>query len=253
MIGNGKTYHRWTPQMEKFLIRNYRYYGDLILAQMMNDRFPHRYRWNIKHIEKKRGFLGLKRTKEEVFAIRSEWAKVYAPDRLERMWEDRNKMKIGEVRKWGKCEYVMTKRGVVSLHRYTWMLNKGKIKKGYNVVIKDHGKSAGDINNLELVSDAELAKRNSIARYPPELRKAIWALIKFNKAINEKHSRPTGNTIRRNPGFESRENGRGKGKGNIRSRTGHRQLCKSGGRFHQTIGWYGVGVCRSSCKEIGAP
>jgi hypothetical protein len=195
MLGNGKTYHRWTPQMENFLRKNYRHYGDLMLAQMMNDRYPHRFRWNIKNIEKKRSFLGLKRTKEEVFILRSEWARVYAPDRLERMWEDRNKMKVGEVRRWGRYEHIMTEQGIMLLHRYTWIKNHGRVKKGYNVVKKDATKSGGDIDNLELVSDAELGKRNSIARYPPELRKTIWALIKLNKSIDAKHSRPKRNIV----------------------------------------------------------
>jgi len=59
------------------------------------------------------------------------------------------------------------------LSRYIWEQHNGKIPRGYNIIFKDADTMNCNIDNLELLSNAELMKRNSIHNYPEEIRKAI--------------------------------------------------------------------------------
>lgn len=71
------------------------------------------------------------------------------------------------------------------LHRKIWEQHYGTIPKGYNVVFKDGDQTNLDINNLELVSNQKLMERNSVQRYPDELRKLIQAKGALNRQINK--------------------------------------------------------------------
>lgn len=69
------------------------------------------------------------------------------------------------------------------LHRVMWEQANGKIPKGFNVVFKDNNTSNVRLENLELVSNAELMARNTIQRYPNELKSLIKLLSKLRKEI----------------------------------------------------------------------
>lgn len=69
------------------------------------------------------------------------------------------------------------------LHRVMWERANGHIPNGYNVVFKDNDSSNVRIENLELVSNAELMARNTIQRYPNELKNLIKLLSKLKKEI----------------------------------------------------------------------
>ena len=71
------------------------------------------------------------------------------------------------------------------LHRKIYEQHHGPIPKGYNVVFKDGNQANVDINNLELVSNQELMKRNSYHRYPEELAKLIQASGALQRQINK--------------------------------------------------------------------
>lgn len=67
-----------------------------------------------------------------------------------------HKLKTGEV-------YVMIKSKLrVRRPRYIWEQNYGAIPQGYVIYHKDGNTSNDDINNLELITRRELAKRNKI-------------------------------------------------------------------------------------------
>ena len=181
------TYHRWTQEMELWLMVHYENIGDKELSELMNITFPHKQKWTLKHIEKKRSYLNLKRTKEQVFFIKSENNK--SIDRS-KMWDTRGRTPAGSVVVWKvggyDVEFIRLEKAFERLSRYNWEKHHGKIKEGFNVVLKDHRKSAGDMNNLILLSNAELAAFNSKNRLPEELRETKTLLKKLQTTINEK-------------------------------------------------------------------
>lgn len=71
------------------------------------------------------------------------------------------------------------------LSNYVWEKHNGPVPKGYNVVFKDKNTLNCEIENLELISDADLMLRNSIQNYPEDLKKTIRALQTLNKNIKK--------------------------------------------------------------------
>jgi hypothetical protein len=69
------------------------------------------------------------------------------------------------------------------LHRHLWQQAHGEIPRGYNIVFKDGNTLNCVLENLECISNAELATRNSIGHYPPELRPAVKLKNKILKKI----------------------------------------------------------------------
>lgn len=93
---------------------------------------------------------------------------------------------------------VLTKDGYIKIriskgnyklkHRVIWEQNNGKIPRGHVVVFKDGNKLNFDINNFELITYAENMRRNTIHRYPEEIKQTIKTLTKLKKQINEKQN-----------------------------------------------------------------
>lgn len=71
----------------------------------------------------------------------------------------------------------------VPLHIYNWEQKFGKIPEGMIVVFKTRNHENCNVENLELISRAEHMARNSIMRYPPELRHTMKLLSKLKKQI----------------------------------------------------------------------
>lgn len=69
-------------------------------------------------------------------------------------------------------------------HVYVWEKAHGSIPNGMIVVFKDRNTMNCNIENLELISREENMRRNTIHRYPPELKFAIRTLKKLNKIIH---------------------------------------------------------------------
>lgn len=74
----------------------------------------------------------------------------------------------------------------VPLHIYNWEKSNGKIPGGLIVVFKSPDKMNCDISNLELITREENMRRNTIHRYPSELKFTIRKLKQLNRLINEK-------------------------------------------------------------------
>lgn len=75
----------------------------------------------------------------------------------------------------------------VELHRYNWEAKHGKIPKGFNVVFKNGDSMNCDLSNLELISHAELMKRNTLIQWPPDLQKTIKLNNKLKKQIDGRY------------------------------------------------------------------
>lgn len=73
-------------------------------------------------------------------------------------------------------------------HRIVWEQAHGEIPKGHAVVFKDGNKQNVALENLELITRKLLMQRNSITRFPPELRSTIHQLKKLKQYINEKQN-----------------------------------------------------------------
>lgn len=72
-----------------------------------------------------------------------------------------------------------------SVHSLMWEEAYGPIPQGHLVVFRDRNPNNLTLDNLELVSRAENMRRNTIHRYPPELKDTIRQLGKLRRAINE--------------------------------------------------------------------
>src|SRR5688572_22780245 len=60
----------WTPAQIRFLKKNYGKYGDKELAEIFNKKWKKKKSWTLKHIEKKRLYLKLKRTPQQLRKIK---------------------------------------------------------------------------------------------------------------------------------------------------------------------------------------
>ena len=77
-------------------------------------------------------------------------------------------------------------RDWVGVHHLLWIEHHGEIPKGFIVVFKDNNKKNVQIDNLELISRAENIQRNSIHRYPTELKQVFRKLGKLKRTIEDK-------------------------------------------------------------------
>lgn len=73
-----------------------------------------------------------------------------------------------------------------SVHEIIWEEHNGPRPAGHLVVFKDGNRRNFSPDNLELITRAENCRRNSIHRYPPELKQAIRGLKKLKRTIEEK-------------------------------------------------------------------
>jgi hypothetical protein len=60
------------------------------------------------------------------------------------------------------------------LSRHVWEKHRGPIPAGHAVIFKDGDRSKCEIGNLELISRADLCRRNSIHNLPADLKEVIY-------------------------------------------------------------------------------
>ena len=83
--------------------------------------------------------------------------------------------------------YIRVKKAEwVPLQRYIWQQEFGTIPDGYNIVFKDRNTFNCNLDNLELVSNADLMLRNSAHRFGPEIFKIIQLRGALNRQINKR-------------------------------------------------------------------
>lgn len=73
-------------------------------------------------------------------------------------------------------------------HRVIWEQHNGKVPDKHVVIFKDGNKLNFDIDNLQLISIEDNMRRNTIHRYPEEIKQTIKTLTKLKKQINEKQN-----------------------------------------------------------------
>lgn len=77
----------------------------------------------------------------------------------------------------------VTRNDYVAVHRLIWEEANGRIPKGHVVVFKDKNPRNLTIENLEMISRADLARRNTIHRYPKEIADAIRQVSGLKRRI----------------------------------------------------------------------
>lgn len=77
-------------------------------------------------------------------------------------------------------------RGWTPLHRILWIDAHGPVPKGFALRFKDGDSLNVELDNLELLSRADLMRRNSIHNFPPVLRSTINVLGQLKRRIREK-------------------------------------------------------------------
>lgn len=114
------------------------------------------------------------------------------------------------------------------LHRILWEDEHGPVPEGYALTFKDHDKLNVELANIEMISRADLARRNSIHNLPPELKGAITALGALKRRIRrEEQNRGSAQPPIRNARGPAR---RGKADGH-RARQSHRRRGAGDHRF----------------------
>lgn len=192
----------WTEEQVKFLRDNYKKIGDKELAIIFNSKWKKQKKWTHKHIEKKRRYLKLNRTKKQIKAIHQRnvdrGAFLLCPVKR---WLTTGVAKEGEIRMWREQSGRYTPRikingKFVHWNRWKWEKHYGPIPKGMNVVFKDNNPQNRTLRNLILITDAEVSRRNSkissqglsdnyIAGILSHNNKELRAEIKNNKPLIE--------------------------------------------------------------------
>jgi hypothetical protein len=76
-----------------------------------------------------------------------------------------------------------------ALHKILWEDAHGPVPKGFALRFKDGDRLNVELANLELVSRADLMRRNTIHNLPPQLKSAINLLGQLKRRIREKQDR----------------------------------------------------------------
>lgn len=181
----------WTDDQTQFLLENYESIGDAELADIFNDLWEKRKGWTKKHIEKKRRYLKLKRTREQIKAIHSRNVKAgrFAICPI-KAWAVRGVTEVGNIRLWnhsygdGKFAVIKTENGFVHYNRWLWIEHFGELDSDQLVVTKSGKTIAKGPDDLELIDRSEHARRNSLKRYPEELRTTVKTLRKLKRELS---------------------------------------------------------------------
>lgn len=72
------------------------------------------------------------------------------------------------------------------VHVMLWEQHHGPVPKGLILVFRDRNKQNIQLDNLELITRAENCRRNSIHRYPPEVKELIRLQKKLEREIRKK-------------------------------------------------------------------
>jgi hypothetical protein len=156
----------WTDEMVVFLKGSFREIGDKELAAIYQDRWPKNKPWTLKHIEKKRNYLGLHRTKEELKDIKTRNAK-QGCWMTGKTWQTRGQAPLYHIAEWETTagyfrKFIKLASGYVPLAPYVWEQVYGPTPKGHVIRHKDNDQMNCELDNLECIPYEENARRNSL-------------------------------------------------------------------------------------------
>lgn len=162
----------WTKKQVQFLKQKYQTLGDTELAAEFAKRWHKDKGWSKKHIEKKRCYLKLKRTAEQMKAIhqRNVDAGMFAICPV-KAWDVRGRVKLGERRVWFNkhgSPVVVIKLRWGFVHYAPWLYKHvfGPVPPGCVVRIKDGDTTNIIPSNLIVLTRSQNATLNSQNRHP---------------------------------------------------------------------------------------
>lgn len=82
----------------------------------------------------------------------------------------------------------ISRKNWLMLHVKVWTDKYGPVPEGKIVVFKNRDRMDVRLDNLELITRAENMRRNTINRYPEDLKKSMRMLGKLKRVINEKNN-----------------------------------------------------------------
>jgi hypothetical protein len=160
----------WTDEQIDFLKRHYKLIGDVELAEIFGKKWHKDKGWTKKHIEKKRRYMKLKRTRKQQLAIHKRNKdngrfKICSV----KMWDKRGRAPEGSIKMWRRefansnefVAHIKVNGRYVHWNRWIWEMTYGPVPEGMNVVFKDGNNMNLSLDNLELISNGELARRNA--------------------------------------------------------------------------------------------
>lgn len=74
------------------------------------------------------------------------------------------------------------------LHRQVWEDANGPIPRGMALIFRDGNREHCTLDNLQLISRSELMSRNTIHRYPQELKNTLRLVGKLRRTINDRQN-----------------------------------------------------------------
>lgn len=77
-----------------------------------------------------------------------------------------------------------TRRDYVPVHHLVWRMHGGAVPPGHALVFRDGDARNFDINNLELLTRAQLMARNSVHRHGPEIAQLSQLLGAIKRQLN---------------------------------------------------------------------
>lgn len=163
-------YRRWTAAKITYLKRNYRRMGDKELAQQISEKVTTDGKvYKLKQIEKKRSYLGLQRTPEELAKIRARNASngcwIKSDELRAKRTYPEGKSVVVNMKDGSKRRYIKVGSKMVFHNRFLWEQEYGKIPKGFVLRCLTEDKLNPDPDNWELLSMEENARRNSASTH----------------------------------------------------------------------------------------
>jgi len=177
-LGLSPATYVWYSQEDKTFIRNhYRHMSYVEIGAVIGRSFH-----SVKHQCR---VMNLKRTTAEAIAIQE---RTTAATQFKSGDMPHNHRPVGSIRIDNKDGYVKMKIAEPKewqlLHRYIWEKANGPLPKDKIVVFKDGNRYNIKLDNLELMTREENMQRNTIHRYPADLRHTMRVLNKLYKTIN---------------------------------------------------------------------
>jgi len=188
----------WTDEQVEFLKKKYKTIGDKELAMIYNQKWQKAKGWSFKHIEKKRLYLKLNRTSDQLAEIKKRNVKRGCYHDMG-TWKTRGAAKDGTIKIWmhrdqktGKeSTYVVIKVKGKYVHaaRYRYEQAFGKMKPGFVIGFKDRNNLNIELDNLESISRGEHVRRNGrTQKYSAELKELLKYINQLNHLLNNNNA-----------------------------------------------------------------
>ena len=148
--------------------------GDKAISEVFEKQFPKHYPWTNKHIEKRRSYLRIKRTKAEEHAIR---VKNNGDGRQKKSWIIRGAAKELDLRQWNGRLFIKVNGRFVDYYRFITQAKRGQVVRHHEGTIK-------------VIDRSQNARLNAMQRaaLPSDLKLAIRELNRLNKLLNGKEN-----------------------------------------------------------------